>query len=88
MVKNSFIEKTYVVGTHSNRLIEATTYVTENEEENYLEIYIFQVSCPFSLPLLNHLKLPISIKIPVAVYLHDGYSSSTTFFANLVVAWL
>ena len=52
MVKNSFIEKTYVVGTHWNCLIEAIpmyTYniATENKEENYLEIYIFQVSCPF-----------------------------------------
>ena len=65
-MKNLFIEKTYVVGTHWNCLIEAiqmctynifrcvtTTYVTENKEENYLEIYIFQVSCPLSLPLLN-----------------------------------
>ena len=42
-----------------------TTYVTQNKEENYLEIYIFQVSCPLSLPLLKHPKLPISIKIPV-----------------------
>ena len=50
MVKKSFIEKTYVVGTHWNCLI---TYVTENKEENYLEIYIFQVSCPLSLPLLK-----------------------------------
>ena len=52
MVKNSFIEKTYVVGIHWNCLIEAipmSTYnicVTDNKEENYLEIYIFQVSCP------------------------------------------
>ena len=54
MVKNSYIEKTYVVGTHWNCLIEdLQTYVTENKEENYLEIYIFQVSCPLSLPLLN-----------------------------------
>ena len=60
MVKNSFIEKTYVVGTlhigiASMRQFQCvpTTYVTENEEENYLEIYIFQVSCPLSLPLLN-----------------------------------
>ena len=30
-----------------------TTYVIENKEENYLEIYIFQVACPLSLPLLN-----------------------------------
>ena len=27
--------------------------VTKNKEENYLEIYIFQVSCPLSLPLLD-----------------------------------
>ena len=51
MMKNSFIEKTYVVGTHWNYLIEAilmckpTIYVTENKEEKYLEGYIFQVSC-------------------------------------------
>ena len=51
MVKNSFIEKTYDVGTHN--ISVPTTYVTENREENCLEIYIFQVSCPLSLPLLN-----------------------------------
>ena len=28
-------------------------YVTENKEENNLEIYIFQVSCPLSIALLN-----------------------------------
>ena len=39
-----------------------TTYVIENKEENYLEINIFHVSCPLSLPLLN-----ISIKIPVTL---------------------
>ena len=59
MVKNSFLEKTCVVGTHSNCLIEAIpmctyhTYVTEIKEENYLEIYVFQVYCPLSLHLLN-----------------------------------
>ena len=58
MVKNSFIEKAYVIGTHWNCLIGnskcvPTTYVTENREENYLEIYICQVSCPLPLPLLN-----------------------------------
>ena len=30
-----------------------TTYVTE-KEENYLEMYTYQVSCPLSLPLLNY----------------------------------
>ena len=40
MVKNSFIEKTYVVGTHwIMRQFQCvpTTYVTENKEKNYLE---------------------------------------------------
>ena len=58
MMKNPFIVKTFVVGTHWNCLYRQfqcipTTYVTENIEENYLEIYIFQVSCPLSLPLFN-----------------------------------
>ena len=49
MVKNSSFDKTCAVGTHWNCLIETipmlhTTYATENKEENYLEIYIFQVS--------------------------------------------
>ena len=56
MVKNSIIEKTYVVGTHWNCLYECetTAYVTENKEDNYLEIYIskYHVHCPF--PLLNN----------------------------------
>ena len=63
MVKNSFLEKTYVVGTHWNCLIcVPTTYVTENKEENYLEIYIFQVSWPLSLPLLNILNCQSVLK--------------------------
>ena len=85
IVKNSFIEKTsYAVGTYWNCLIEAipsvpTTYATENKEEKYLEIYIFQVSCPLSLPLLNisncqsvlrFLSLYCKLFIP---YLHDSY---------------
>ena len=57
--KDLFIENTYAVDTHWNCLIEPfqcvpTTYVTENKEENYLGIYIFQESCPLSLPLLNN----------------------------------
>ena len=53
MVKHSLIEKIYVVGKHWNCQCVPTTYVTENKEENYLEMKIFQVSCPLSLPLLN-----------------------------------
>ena len=38
--KNSFIEKTYVVGTHWNCLYVPTTYVTD-KKKNYFEIYIY-----------------------------------------------
>ena len=57
-MKHLFIEKTNVVGTHWNCLNETipictyNIYVTENKE-NYFEIFAYQVSCPFSLPLLN-----------------------------------
>ena len=84
MVKNSLNEK-------------PTTYVTENKEGNYLEIYIFQqVSCPLSLLLLYIPKrqsvlqcLSLYRKL---LYLHDSYISKFQFmnylFANLLVAWL
>ena len=58
-----------------------TTYVTENKEENYSEIYIFQVSCPLSLPLLNIsncqsvLKFYSSHSTTICLYLHDSYIS-------------
>ena len=45
MMKNSFIELTYVEG-------EPTTYNTEFKE-TYFEIYIYQESWPLSLCLLN-----------------------------------
>ena len=35
---------------------------TENKEDNYLEIYIFQVSCPLSLPFLNILNCQSVLK--------------------------
>ena len=95
MVKNSFIEKTYVVGIHWNCLCESTTYVTENKE-NYLEIYSYQVSCPLSLPLLNIPNCQSVLKF-LSLYcklfiLHDSYISKFEFmnylFANLLVARL
>ena len=66
MVKNSSIEKTYVVGTHRNcsyRQFQCvcTTYVTENKEENYKSI----MSIVFTS--FKHLKLSICIKIPVTL---------------------
>ena len=43
------------IGIASQRQFQCvpTTYVSENKEENYLEIYVFQVSYPLSLPLLD-----------------------------------
>ena len=87
MVKNSFIEKTYVL---------STTYDTENKEENYLEIYIFQVSCPLSLPLLNIPNCQSILKFchstANCLYYHDSFISKFEFmnclFANLLAAWL
>ena len=43
-----------------------TTYVTEIKE-TYFEIYTKQVSCSLAF-LFKHLKLPICIKIPVAIW--------------------
>ena len=70
-------------------------YVTENKEGNYLEIDIFQVSCPLSLPLLNIPNCQSVLKFLspcCCLYLHDSYISKFEFmnylFANLLVAWL
>ena len=39
-----------------------TTHFTENKEENYLEIYIFEVSGPLSLPPLYVLNCQSVLK--------------------------
>ena len=98
MVKTPCIE---IVDIHWNCLEEPiqcvpTTYVAENKEENHLEIYIFQVSCPLSLPLLNIPNWQLVINpchsIANCLYLHDSYISEFEFmnylFAYLLVAWL
>ena len=65
-------------------------HVTEIKE-TYLNKYYSHWLSSF-----KHLKLPISIKIPVTImanclYLHDSYITKFDFmnyaFANLVVAW-
>ena len=59
MVKNSFIEKTLCcrytleLAHRGNSNVYLQHYFNKNKEENYLEIYVFQVSCPLSLPLFN-----------------------------------
>ena len=72
--KHSFIESTYAVGVHWNCLTNAsmrqfqcvpTTYVTEIKK-TYFEIYTKQVACKLAF-LFKHLKMPISIKIPVTI---------------------
>ena len=55
-----------------------TTYVTEIKEI-YLEIYTKQVSCPF-----KHLKLPISITIPVTIW-QIVYIYMTAISPNLIL---
>ena len=100
MANSSFIKKTYVVGTHWNCLYRqfqrvSTTYVTESKEENFLEIYIFQVSCTLSLPLLNISNCQSVLKYlslyDKLLYLHDSFITKFDFmnydFAKLEVPW-
>ena len=65
-----------------------TTYGTEIKE-TYFEIYTKQVSCPLAF-LFKNLKLPISFKIPVTIYLHDSCITKFDFmkyaFAKLLLA--
>ena len=91
MVKNSFIEKTYVVGTHCNCLYEVITichyniynYVTQNKENVW----------KFKLVKLNILNCKPCGSIENGLYLHDSCISSkfelmNYLFANPVVARL
>ena len=88
MVKNSFIEKTYVVGTHWNCLIKHM--LLKIREENYLEIYIFQVSCPLSLPLLipNCKSVLNSCHSAANSLYFSKFEFMNYLFANLLVVWL
>ena len=66
MVKPPFNEDIYAVGTHWNCLYQATTYVSKIRKTTIT--FTLEPSCPLSLPLLvKHLKLPISIEIPVTI---------------------
>ena len=51
-----------------------TTYVSEIKK-TYFEIYTYSLNkCHVHwLSSFKHLKLPISIEIPVTIYLHDSY---------------
>ena len=53
--RKTYVEKTYVVGTHWNCLTVPTTYATENKKKTILKFTFIpsQVSSPLSLPLLN-----------------------------------
>ena len=59
-----------------------TTYVTENKEENYLEMYMSIVFSSFKHPIL-----PISIKTANCLYLHDRYILKFEFMNCLVRAF-
>ena len=63
--ENSFIEKTYGVGTHWNCLYECetTTYVTEIRKKNSRK-FTFPSIMSIVFTSFKQPKLPISIKIP------------------------
>ena len=66
-----------------------TTYVTEIKE-NFLKYTLNKYHVHW-LSSFKHLKLPISIKVPLTIYLHDSYIAKFDFmnyaFSKLVVAW-
>ena len=72
MVKNSFIDKTYVVGTHWNCLIEAISMCTDNimllktRKKTIWNLH-FPSIMPIVFTTFKHPKLLISIKIPVTL---------------------
>ena len=81
---------------HRGNTSVPTTYVTENKEEYYLEIYIFQVSCSLALPFLNIsncqsvLKL-LSLCCKLFIFAWQLYLQILVHklpFANLLDAWL
>ena len=72
MVKYLTLGKTYIVDTHWNCLYEAIPMYTNNLHcillkirKLVLSLHLNLVPCPMSLPIFKHLKLPISIRIPV-----------------------
>ena len=95
IVNSSFIEKTYVVGTHWNCLTEAIPRCIYNIllkiRKTILKFTFIPSIMSIVFASFKHLKLPISIKMPVAI-LHIVYVCMTAtapnyFFANLVFAW-
>ena len=60
-----------------------TANVTENKEEKYLEINIFQVSCPLSLPLLNIQNCQSVLKFLSLSLLQIVYICITAISPNL-----
>ena len=94
MVKNSFIEKTYVAGTHWNCLIEAIPMCTYSNV--YLQhmllkirkktIWKFNLHFPSIMSIVftsfKHHKLPICVKIPVTL-LQIVYICMTAISPNL-----
>ena len=80
--KHSVIERTSVVGAHWNMLLKLRKPILKYTQNKY---HVHWLSS------LKHLDLPISIKIPVTIYLHDSYITKFDFinyvFAKLVVAW-
>ena len=66
-MKNLFIEKTYVVGTSMRQFQRILTiYVTENKENFFFKLRLPSIMS-IVLSSFKNPKLPISMKIPVAL---------------------
>ena len=72
MENNSFIEKTCCWYTlelphRGNVNVYLQHMLLKIKKDNYLEIYILQISLSIVFTSFKHPKLPISIKIPVTL---------------------
>ena len=68
-VKNLFYgENTHLLNGHNMSLVHIGIASMRTEiKETYFEIYTKQASCPLAFSF-KHLKLPISVKIPVTIW--------------------
>ena len=87
--KHSFIEWTYGVGAHWNSNVHQQHTLLKFRKR--ILKYTLNKYHVHWLSSFKHLKLPISIKIPVTIYLHGSYITKFDFmnyaFAELLVAW-
>ena len=60
-----------------------TPYDTEKRKEAIFKLTLNELSCPFSDAPLEHVKLPINVKIPVTIW-QIVHINMTALLSNLI----